>query len=167
MDLLKLSTISEKLNLPESTVRYHAKKFSRFIPFVVEGKQRRYKPEAMEILRVVAEMMKNNNSTTEVESYLSTHFPINIESETQENNNATTMIQKTTTTQQQLDLASNFKELLDLHIEIIKQSTLKDKALLEQNATIAQQRNEIEQKNKEIEELKAMLIPWWNRLWKR
>src|SRR4030042_2850846 len=150
MDLLTLSAIAEKLDLPESTVRYHVKKFSRFIPAIGEGRQRRYRPEAVEVLRTIAEMLKRNQTATEVTNCLRRQFPVNIESEGQGQITATTKQQQTATKQQQLDLSENFKEFWNLHLEMVKQSVEKDKLLIEQSA-------KLDSKDRELEQAKATI----------
>lgn len=143
MDLLTLSAIAEQLDLPESTVRYHVKKFSLFIPAIGEGRQRRYRPEAVEVLRMIAEMLKRNQTATEVAEYLRRQFPLNIESEEQGQLTATTKQPQTTTKQQQLDLAENFKEFWNLHLEMVKQSVEKDRLLIEQSAKLDNKEKEL------------------------
>jgi DNA-binding transcriptional MerR regulator len=157
MDLLTLSAIAEKLDLPESTVRYHVKKFSRFIPAIGEGRQRRYRPEAVEVLRMIAEMLKRNQTATEVAEALGRQFPLNIESEEQGKITATTKQQQTTTKQQQLDLAENFKEFWNLHLEMVKQSVEKDKLLIEQSA-------KLDTKEKELSEAMTTITKARNEL---
>jgi len=86
--------IARHLDLPESTVRYYRDRFVAYLPMVGEGRNRRYQPEALEVFRVIAEILRNNGTATDVEAALSRMFPRNssVPSETQ---------QQDATTQQQ------------------------------------------------------------------
>jgi len=53
--LLTLRQIADELGLPESTVRYYRDAFLDRVPFVGTGRRRRYPPEAVAVLRSIAE----------------------------------------------------------------------------------------------------------------
>lgn len=78
--LLTLRDIAEQLGLPESTVRYYRDRFSAFVPTVGRGRQRRYREEAVEVLRTVAEGFRSQKSAEEVEEVLAQQFPRYLES---------------------------------------------------------------------------------------
>ena len=80
--LLTLAEIARRLDLPESTARYYRNKFATFIPSVGEGRKRRYRPEALDVLRIIAESMDRNLTATEIEERLSRDFARNIETAT-------------------------------------------------------------------------------------
>ena len=54
--LLTLKEIAKTLDIPESSLRKYREIFSDFIPSVGSGRSRRYKPEAVEILREIRRM---------------------------------------------------------------------------------------------------------------
>jgi len=58
--LLTIAEIAQELKLPESTVRYYRDRFADFIPTVGRGRGRKYKPEALEVLRFIAEGLRND-----------------------------------------------------------------------------------------------------------
>ena len=72
--------IGRELNLPESTVRYYRDHFEEFLPMVGEGRQRRYRPEALEVFRVIADTLRNNGTADEAQDVLTRMFPRNMDS---------------------------------------------------------------------------------------
>ena len=73
--VLTNADIARQLDLPESTIRYYRDRFEAFLPIVGEGRQRRYRPEALEVFRVIAETLRSNGTASDVESALSRMFP--------------------------------------------------------------------------------------------
>ena len=60
--LLTLRQVADKLDLPESTVRYYRDAFLDHIPSIGTGRRRRYPPAAVAVLRSVAEGYANGRS---------------------------------------------------------------------------------------------------------
>ena len=58
MELLTIAQIAKQLDLPESTVRYYRDRFSEYIPTTGEGRGRRYRGEAVEVFRVIADKLR-------------------------------------------------------------------------------------------------------------
>ncbi|MGI6169867.1 MAG: MerR family transcriptional regulator [Christensenellales bacterium] len=54
--LLTIADMSRELNIPESTLRSWRDRFQGFIPTTGTGRKKRYKPEAVDVLRSIAEM---------------------------------------------------------------------------------------------------------------
>lgn len=77
MELLTLTEISKKLDIPESTVRFYRDKFPEFIPMVGEGRKKRYKPQALEIIKTIAELLRKNQTAEEIAERLRLDYPIN------------------------------------------------------------------------------------------
>jgi hypothetical protein len=152
-DLLSVLSIAKRLNIPESTARYYCRQYADFLPSVGDGRGKRYREGALEILRVVVDMAKDNRSSTDIASHLRQQFPVNIPS-------ASDHQQQSLTSYYQAELPSVFKDFLTLHAEIINKSLAKDKLILEQSAII-------EHKNNEIDKLKAKLVPWYRKLFRR
>ena len=119
-DLLTLSEIADQLDLPESTARYYKKKFKEFIPAVGEGRQMRYKPEAVEVLRMIAEGMNRNLNATEIAERLSTEFATNIDFRNQPQTIATTKQQQTDIVKKD-DSQAMFEYIIKEQAEIIRQ----------------------------------------------
>lgn len=68
--LLSMSELARRLELPESTLRYYCKHFSAFLPYIGEGRRRRYVPEALPVLEFISEAMRRNKNATAVELML-------------------------------------------------------------------------------------------------
>ena len=77
--LLSIAVISRELNIPESTLHYWKNRFSEFLPSVGRGRQKRFRPDAVEVFRTIAEMLKLGHTTRDVKAELAGHYPLNIE----------------------------------------------------------------------------------------
>ncbi len=64
--LLSLKQLAAELGLPESTVRYYRDAFLDHIPSVGSGRRRRYPPQAVAVLRSIAESYGAGHSRAEV-----------------------------------------------------------------------------------------------------
>lgn len=69
--LYTIRDVARELGLPESTVRYYRNAFSAYLPSVGTGRRRRYPPEAIPLLRLVAEGYAQNRTRAEIEQALS------------------------------------------------------------------------------------------------
>ena len=76
-ELLTIKEIAQRLNVPESNIRYYRDKFERFLPYVGEGRKRRYKPEALEVFALIVNEFAQNKNSEEVEKSLAHKFPQN------------------------------------------------------------------------------------------
>ncbi len=83
MELLTAAQIAKELNLPESTVRYYRDRFTDYIPMTGEGRNRRYRPEAMYVFAFIAERLRNNMPADVLETELRARFPVEITVEPQ------------------------------------------------------------------------------------
>jgi len=59
VELLTIADIAKRLELPESTVRYYRDRFAPYVPSVGEGRGRRYRPEALAVLRFIADALRS------------------------------------------------------------------------------------------------------------
>jgi len=75
MELLTISDIAKRLGLPESTVRYYRDRFPEYVPSVGDGRRRRYRPEAVDVLRFIADGLRNDRTATDIAEALSRMFP--------------------------------------------------------------------------------------------
>ena len=89
-DLLTAAALAGELGIPESTTRYYLRRYAAWVPSAGEGRGKRYRREALDVLRFVADQHKAGLSADLVESSLSSRFPINAQPQ-----------QPTVTTQQQ------------------------------------------------------------------
>ncbi len=72
--LYSIAELSRHFSLPESTCRYYCKRFSAFIDHVGEGRKRRYRASAIDVIEVILEEMKKSRTATAVEEELSLRF---------------------------------------------------------------------------------------------
>ncbi len=121
MELLTLQQIADRLNMPPSTVKYYRDKYADFMPGVKSGRYLKYEPEAVEVIKVIAEGIKNNLQQQDIIDLLSEKFALNIEQNEDEQSTATTTA---TTQQQQTDIA--------IYQEYIVNSLEKDKEYLKE-----------------------------------
>ncbi|EPR43079.1 MerR family transcriptional regulator [Desulfovibrio sp. X2] len=77
--LLSIAVISRDLNIPESTLHYWKNRFSEFLPSVGRGRQKRFRPESVDIFRTIGEMLKLGHTTRDVKAELASHYPLNVE----------------------------------------------------------------------------------------
>ncbi len=68
--LLTLSQIAERLELPETTVRYYRDRFAAYLPAVGVGRSRRYPLQTVERLRWIVEQLRAGVSPHEIEAQL-------------------------------------------------------------------------------------------------
>lgn len=80
-ELLTMAQIAKKLNLAESTARFYRNRFEEFIPFVGEGRKKRYTHETVEVLRFIAEGFNRNLTAMDIKDGLSRMVAKNIEFE--------------------------------------------------------------------------------------
>lgn len=128
MDLLTIADIARALDLPESTVRYYRDRFSEFVPSVGEGRTRRYRAEALEVLRCIADAMRARTPAEDVRAALQARFPVTVEPQ-----------QQSAATQQQT--AAVLRELIADALRTTTADT--EKALLEVVAETAALRDEL------------------------
>lgn len=77
--LLTIAEIAKILGIPESTARFYRNRFEMFIPSVGSGRNKRYRPEAVDVIRYIAEAYKRNEPQWQIEEALSRMVPINAE----------------------------------------------------------------------------------------
>ncbi len=68
--LLTIAELARSLNLPESTTRYYCRRFAVHLPSSGDGRRRRYLPEALPLLRTIAESMRRNKNSFAVDLVL-------------------------------------------------------------------------------------------------
>lgn len=66
-ELLTIAELARNLDLPESTTRYYCNRFAEHLPSVGEGRRRRFRPEALDVLRTVAETMRRDKNAYAVD----------------------------------------------------------------------------------------------------
>ena len=88
-ELRTVAAIARELDLPESTVRYYRDRFADYIPSVGNGRGRRYPPEALAVLRFIADGLRSNVPADELEATLRARVPVTIGERPQQQSAAT------------------------------------------------------------------------------
>jgi len=78
-DLLTIKAIAQKLGLAESTCRYFRDRFPEYMPVVLHGRRKLYRPEALQVFKVIAEETQKRRSAEETAERLNALFAVNIE----------------------------------------------------------------------------------------
>ena len=78
-ELLTIKAIAQKLDLAESTCRYFRDRFPEYMPAVQHGRRKLYRPEALQVFKVIAEETQKRRSAEEIAERLSSLFAVNIE----------------------------------------------------------------------------------------
>ncbi|MDQ1276913.1 MAG: hypothetical protein QG641_3019 [Candidatus Poribacteria bacterium] len=152
-DLLSVLAIAKRLNIPESTCRYYCRQYDDFLPSVGEGRGKRYKEGALEIIQIVVDMAKDNRSSIDIASHLRQQFPVNIPSASDHYQQSLTSYYQGS----QADLPAIFKDFLTLHAEIINKSLLKDQALIEKDKALDRAKENISAQAQELSEARAAI----------
>lgn len=75
VDFLSVAELARRLSLPESSTRFYCKRFAAYLPYLGEGRRRRYSPQALDVLRRVLFLMAKNKDARGVEKELPKYFP--------------------------------------------------------------------------------------------
>ncbi|WP_031484707.1 MerR family transcriptional regulator [Maridesulfovibrio frigidus] len=76
--LLSIAEISRLLEVPESTLHYWKNRFAQYLPSTGRNRQKRFKPEAVEMFSLIAAMLKQGHTTEDVMAELSKKYPVNV-----------------------------------------------------------------------------------------
>jgi len=127
VELLTIKEIARRLDMPESTVRYHRDMFEEYIPAIGEGRKKRYEPVAVDILRTIAEGMQRNLTRNTIANQLAIEYAINLEIKEEQ--------QQTTTKQDKLNIEQVMPlfETINNQAETIKQQAAFIEQLTQQN----------------------------------
>ncbi|WP_319583025.1 MerR family transcriptional regulator [uncultured Pseudodesulfovibrio sp.] len=74
--VLSVAEIARELDLPESTVHYWKNRFAQHLPSVGRGRQKRFKPEAVEIFANISRLLKEGHTARDVMDRLSQEYPL-------------------------------------------------------------------------------------------
>lgn len=75
--LLTIADIARHFTLPESTARYYCKRFAAYMPVCGEGRRKRYRASALDVICSVLEAMRDTRTAAGVEAMLAENFPCN------------------------------------------------------------------------------------------
>ena len=136
-ELMTIKEIAQVLNIPESTARYYRDKWPEYIPTSGQGRNKRYEPAAVDILRLIAEGLRNGRSATEIENDLSLKYQATYDQEPEP--------------QQLPQQRSSSLELYQQDIESRQELAEAIRALVEQNQEL----------------IKELRRPWYKRIFNR
>lgn len=74
--VLSVAEIARELELPESTVHYWKNRFAQHLPSIGRGRQKRFKPEALEIFANISRLLKEGHTARDVMEQLSQAYPL-------------------------------------------------------------------------------------------
>ncbi len=74
--VLSVAEIARELELPESTVHYWKNRFAQHLPSVGKGRQKRFKPEAIEVFGTISRLLKQGHTARDVMDQLSQSYPL-------------------------------------------------------------------------------------------
>lgn len=74
--VLSVAEIARELELPESTVHYWKNRFAQHLPSVGRGRQKRFKPEAVEVFATISRLLKEGHTARDVMDQLSQSYPL-------------------------------------------------------------------------------------------
>ncbi len=77
--LLAIAEIARELELPESTLHYWKNRFAPYLPSVGRNRQKRFKPEAVEVFRLIAQRLRSGHPSQDIMAELSRRYPVNAE----------------------------------------------------------------------------------------
>lgn len=89
-ELYTIKSLAQELGAPESTVRHWRDQYENFLPSVGEGKRKRYRKTAIDVLRFIQERLNRNEPQEEIKEALSREFPQNIDTVADQNRNIAT-----------------------------------------------------------------------------
>jgi len=143
MKLYTITEVARILKIPVSTASYYRDRHNDFMSSTGSGRKKKYKPEALEALKLIVKLASNNTSTDDIEEALSQAGSRNIEVQQKHNNGITTV-------QQQSIQQVKFIKLLN---------------------RIANQKKEIRELREDVNEIKKYIkqnqLSWWQKLFVR
>lgn len=74
--VLSVAEIARELELPESTVHYWKNRFAQHLPSVGRGRQKRFRPEAVEVFSTISRLLKEGHTARDVMDQLSREYPL-------------------------------------------------------------------------------------------
>lgn len=74
--VLSVAEIARELELPESTVHYWKNRFAQHLPSVGRGRQKRFRPEAVEVFATISRLLKEGHTARDVMDQLAQSYPL-------------------------------------------------------------------------------------------
>lgn len=74
---LSIAEIAREVEAPESTLHYWKNRYAAFLPSVGQGRQKRFRPEAVEVFRLIAALLRDGHAPAEVAGHLARTHAVN------------------------------------------------------------------------------------------
>lgn len=75
--LLSIAQIARQIDVPESTLHYWKNRFAQYLPSVGKKRQKRFRPEAVDTFRLIADLLRDGYAVEEVMEELSRRCAVN------------------------------------------------------------------------------------------
>lgn len=76
--LYSVAAIAKLLDLPESTLHYWKNRFDQLLPSVGQGRHKRFRAQAVDVFRAIANLLESGLSVADAKAELSRRFPVNV-----------------------------------------------------------------------------------------
>jgi len=76
--LYSVAAIAKMLDVPESTLHYWKNRFDDVLPSLGRGRNKRFRPEAVEIFRAIGRMLGQGMSCADARAELARQYPVNV-----------------------------------------------------------------------------------------
>lgn len=82
--LYSIAAIAKMLDVPESTLHYWKNRFDDVLPSLGRGRNKRFRPEAVDIFRAIGRMLGQGMSCADARAELARQYPVNVAPDTAE-----------------------------------------------------------------------------------
>jgi DNA-binding transcriptional MerR regulator len=151
--LLTIAKLAKRLQIPESTVRYYRDRFIDYIPYVGDGRHRRYRPETADLLQFIAEGFDRNLTAIEIEEGLRLMAVRNVEV-TEETAMTTAAAQQQSNQQGisvQIEVGEQFQELMKQTQVAMQVMAQQKEEIMELRKAVAELRNQQDKQKEYID----------------
>lgn len=76
--LYSVAAIAKLLDVPESTLHYWKNRFDDVLPSLGRGRNKRFRPEAVEIFQAIGRMLGQGMSCADAKAELAKQYPVNV-----------------------------------------------------------------------------------------
>jgi DNA-binding transcriptional MerR regulator len=76
--LYSVASIAKLLDVPESTLHYWKNRFDDVLPSIGRGRNKRFRPEALDVFRDIGAMLGQGLSCADVRAELARRYPVNV-----------------------------------------------------------------------------------------
>lgn len=162
METYTLVELATMFKVPESTLRYHCKKYIDYLPTTGKGNARRYQEGAIPVIAKVLDCVERKMPQHEIESELDQEFPRFIEVE-QESCETPAIVQQPPQNEVQTLLMGYVLKVA----EVEQRNTEQGYAIHNLHEEVTELRQRDSEKDKVIlrmqQQIEELSKPWWKR----